>query len=138
MKKRALMKTAEVWAEESYCKRNKVGAVISLDERVLSTGYNGTPNGSDNNCEETINGNIITKDTVIHAEANAILFAAKNGIPLNNCVLYVTLSPCKECAKMIIQSGIKKVIYKTKYRDLNGIDFLLKYNIDVEQYKDGE
>ena len=123
---------AEEVAKASYCKKYKVGAVIVKDDRIISIGYNGTPTNSINNCCEE-NGK--TKDDVIHAEMNAILFAAKNGISTNGCTLYVTLSPCKDCAKNIIQAGIKKVIYKDEYKDTTGIKILSK-SIEIEKYKE--
>lgn len=127
-----LMRTAELWGEQSKCNRRKVGAVIAKESRIISTGYNGTPSGFfPDECEE----NGITKPIVIHAEANAILFAAKNGISTKDCTLYVTLSPCIECAKMILQSGIKRLVYKEDYKDLSGI-MLLKNYIEVQKLED--
>ena len=133
-----MMETAKLWAKASYCKRAQVGAVIAKDERIISIGYNGTFPGEDNNCEKNINGELKTDHSkVIHAEANAILFAAKNGIPLNGTTMYVTMSPCAECAKMIIQSGIREVVYLEEYRDLNSIKKLEKAKIIVRKYKGG-
>ena len=160
---KVLMQTAKLWAEQSYCKRAKVGAVIAKDGRILSVGYNGTPSGSENRCEKLVrvcpncssedfkeyNDIIICKncndiirkirfekrtmyDKVIHAEANAILFCAKNGISTKDTTLYVTMSPCKECAKMIIQSGIKRVVFEELYRD-SDLDFLKNSGVIVEQ-----
>jgi dCMP deaminase len=124
MAKINFMTIAEEVSKASSCKRNKVGAVIVKDDRIISIGYNGTPTGAISNCCEDGDK---TKDDVIHAEMNAILFAVKNGISTKDCTLYVTLSPCKECAKNIIQSGIKKVIYKDLYRDATGIKMLNQY-----------
>lgn len=124
-----MMKTAEVWAEASYAKRKKVGAVISKENRIISTGYNGTLPGEDNECE--VDG--VTKPTVMHAEANAIAFCAKNGLATNNCALHVTLSPCVECAKLIIASGITEVYYKETYRDIAGIELLQQLGVKVER-----
>lgn len=175
----AMMKTAYVWAEESYCKRKQVGAVIAKDSRIIAQGYNGTISGAENCCEEEDfdevkscptcghtkfwptdsfglkNGThcqhcddkreyedlktkkipkLVSKNTVVHAEANAILWAAKNGIPTNGCTLYVTLSPCIECSKMIVQSGIKEVIFAEDYRITHGVEYLQEHGIEVRQH----
>jgi dCMP deaminase len=129
--KKFLMGTAELWAEASYSKRNKVGAVISKDGRIVATGYNGTLPGEDNCCENSDN---TTKQTVAHAEQNAILFCAKYGLGTNECELYTTLSPCVECAKLIITSGIKKVHYLVEYRDIAGLRLLKNFNIEIIKY----
>jgi dCMP deaminase len=113
----------------SYCARSKVGAVLVKDGNVISFGYNGTPAGMDNGCEE----NNVTKDEVIHAEMNAILKAAKSGNAVDGSTLYLSLSPCQNCCKLIIQSGIKRVVYLEGYRDLKPIEFLSKF-IEVEKY----
>ena len=113
----------------SYCTRSKVGAVLVKDGNVISFGYNGTPAGMDNGCEE----NNVTKDEVIHAEMNAILKAAKSGNAVDGSTLYLSLSPCQNCCKLIIQSGIKRVVYLEEYRDLSPIEFLSKF-IQVEKY----
>ena len=113
----------------SYCTRSKVGAVLVKDGNVISFGYNGTPAGMDNTCEE----NDVTKDEVIHAEMNAILKAAKSGNAVDGSTLYLSLSPCQNCCKLIIQSGIKRVVYLQDYRDLSPIEFLSKF-IEVEKY----
>ena len=113
----------------SHCTRSKVGAVLVKDGNVISFGYNGTPAGMDNCCEE----NDVTKDEVIHAEMNAILKAAKSGNAVEGSTLYLTLSPCKECSKLILQSGVKKVVYLNRYRNLDGIQFLSQF-IEVEKY----
>jgi dCMP deaminase len=113
----------------SYCTRSKVGAVLVKDGNVISFGYNGTPAGMDNGCEE----NNVTKDEVIHAEMNAILKAAKSGNAVDGSTLYLSLSPCKNCCKLIVQSGIKRVVYLEEYRDLSPIEFLSKF-IEVEKY----
>ena len=104
----------------SHCTRSKVGAVLVKDGNVISFGYNGTPAGMDNGCEE----NNVTKDEVIHAEMNAILKAAKSGNAVDGSTLYLSLSPCQNCCKLIIQSGIKRVVYLEGYRDLKPIEFL--------------
>ena len=114
-------KLLNVVAENSYCKRKQVGAIIARESRIISTGYNGTVAGLDNTCEDS-GGN--TKSTVVHAEANAILFAAKHGVPLLGATLYVSTAPCVECAKMIRQSGISGVYYLEEYRDTTGLDLL--------------
>lgn len=113
----------------SYCTRSKVGAVLVKDGNVISFGYNGTPAGMDNTCEE----NDVTKDEVIHAEMNAILKAAKSGNAVDGSTLYLSLSPCQNCCKLIIQSGIKRVVYLEGYRDLKPIEFLSKF-IQVEKH----
>lgn len=114
----------------SHCTRSKVGAVLVKDGNVISFGYNGTPAGMDNGCEE----NNVTKDEVIHAEMNAILKAAKSGNAVDGSTLYLSLSPCQNCCKLIIQSGIKRVVYLEEYRDLSPIEFLSKF-IEVEKYE---
>ena len=113
----------------SHCTRSKVGAVLVKDGNVISFGYNGTPAGMDNGCEE----NNVTKDEVIHAEMNAILKAAKSGNAVDGSTLYLSLSPCKNCCKLIVQSGIKRVVYLEEYRDLSPIEFLSKFFV-VEKY----
>ena len=113
----------------SHCTRSKVGAVLVKDGNVISFGYNGTPAGMDNGCEE----NNVTKDEVIHAEMNSILKAAKSGNSVEGSTLYLTLSPCKECSKLILQSGVKKVVYLNTYRNLEGIQFLSQF-IEVEKH----
>ena len=122
------------YAEMSYANKKKVGAVIVKENSIISDGYNGTPIGYDNSCEDA-DGK--THWYVMHAEANAITKLAKYNNNCDNATLYVTLSPCRECAKLIIQSGIKKVVYCEKYRDTSGIDFLGKLNVECIQYNDG-
>ena len=114
-------------ASSSHCNRRKVGCIISKEGRIISTGYNGMPKGFLNPCEE----DNITKQEVIHAEANAILFSAKHGVSTKGATLYVTTAPCIECSKMIIQSGIAEVIYQDKYNNTTGIDLLRKAGIVV-------
>lgn len=129
-----LMKTAYLWSKESYCKRKQVGAVLSFNGRILSTGYNGTIKGSCNECEDIDNnGNMITKNDVVHAEVNALMFAASNGIPTKDCTMYVTLQPCMECAKIIVQSGIKEVVFSETYRITDSVEFLKKHGILIRQ-----
>lgn len=113
----------------SHCVRSKVGAVLVRDGNIISFGYNGTPSGMDNHCEE----NGITLNHVIHAEVNAVLKAAKTGNSVDGSTLYLTLSPCLDCSKVILQSGIKRVVYLNEYRNPEGIDFLKQF-IQVEQY----
>jgi len=126
----AYLRMAQQWAELSHCSRKKVGAIIDKDQMIISDGYNGTPAGFDNCCE---NEKGETQWYVLHAEANAILKVAKS---TNNCkgaTLYLTLSPCKECSKLILQAGIKRVVYTNGYKDSSGIDFLKESDIEIEQ-----
>ena len=125
---RAYLEMAHVWAELSYCDRKKVGALIVKDRTIISDGFNGTPTGFDNICEDD---NYETKWYVLHAEANAILKVAKSTQSADGATLYITLSPCKDCSKLIIQAGIKRVVYHLKYKDSSGIDFLSEYGIEV-------
>ena len=120
---------AEIWAKNSYCKRRQVGALLVKDKMIISDGYNGTPSGFENVCEE----NGVTKPYVLHAEANAISKVAKSGNSSDGATLYVTASPCIECAKLIIQAGIKRVVYKDEYRLTDGIDLLARAGIEVEK-----
>jgi dCMP deaminase len=113
----------------SHCVRFKVGAVLVKDGNIVSFGYNGTPAGMDNGCEK----DNVTVPHVIHGEVNAILKAAKNGVSVNGGTLYLTLSPCLDCSKLILQSGIKRVVYLTPYRNLEGVEFLKQF-ISVEEY----
>jgi len=113
----------------SHCVRSKVGAVLVKDGNIISFGYNGTPSGMSNICEE----NDVTLPYVIHAEINVILKAAKTGNSVDGSTLYLTLSPCIDCSKVILQSGIKRVVYLTEYRNLEGVNFLKQF-IQVEQY----
>lgn len=124
------LKMALTWAELSHCTRKKVGAIIVKDDAIISDGYNGTPSGFDNCCENNLGE---THWYVLHAEANAILKVAKS---TNNCAgatLYLTHSPCKDCSKLILQSGIKRLVFQDKYRDTAGIDFLNAAGLNVEQ-----
>jgi len=143
------IKMAEIWATNSYAMRNKVGALLVKDGQIISDGYNGTPKGFDNNCEIEKEEwqfdsegyydkyvHLETKPEVLHAEANAITKVAKSNYSSEGSTLYVTLSPCFECAKLIIQSGIKRVVYKEVYRKTDGLDLLTKAGIEVEQIKD--
>lgn len=121
---------AAIWAENSYCKRRKVGALIVKDGMIISDGFNGTPSGFENICEDESG---ITKPYVLHAEANAITKVAKSGNSAEGSTLYITDSPCMECAKLIIQSGVKRVVYKDEYRLTDGVDLLRKAGIEVEK-----
>ena len=133
------MKTALLWAENSYAIRRKVGAVLAdkTNTRVLACGYNGTLSGLPNTCErEVIVDGVRELETlpeVCHAESNVIVFAAKNGIPTQDSILYVTLSPCLECSKLIIGAGVKKVFYYEKYKDTRGLDLLQDVGVEVIQ-----
>ena len=124
------LQMAEVWAQNSYCKRRKVGALIVKDKMIISDGYNGTPSGFENICEDE---NGVTKPYVLHAEANAITKVAKSGNSSAGATLYVTASPCMECSKLIIQSGISRVVYRDAYRLMDGIDLLRRAGIEVEK-----
>ena len=122
------IRMAQIWAENSYCKRRQVGAIIVKDKMIISDGYNGTPAGFENICEDD---NGLTKSYVLHAEANAITKIARSGNNSDGATLYVTSSPCIECAKLIIQSGIKRVVYSEEYRLTDGIDLLRRAGIEV-------
>ena len=121
---------AAIWARNSYCKRRQVGAIIVKDRMIISDGYNGTPSGFENICEDESG---VTKPYVLHAEANAITKVAKSGNSSLGATLYVTASPCLECAKLIIQAGIRRVVYRDEYRITDGIDLLRKAGIEVEK-----
>lgn len=127
---RAYLRIAKEWGLLSYCKRKQVGAIIVRDKMIISDGYNGTPSGFENCCEDA---NGLTNWYVLHAEANAILKVAKSTQSCEGATLYITLSPCKECSKLIHQSGITRVVYQTAYKDTSGIDFLAKAGVIVEQ-----
>ncbi|WP_432672611.1 deoxycytidylate deaminase [Flavobacterium sp. SM2513] len=125
---KAYLKIAQEWGSLSYCERRKVGAIIVKDRMIISDGYNGTPSGFDNCCEDE---NGITRWDVLHAEANAILKVAGSTQSCQGATLYITLSPCKDCSKLIHQSGIKRVVYQKGYRDDSGLAFLAKAGIEV-------
>ena len=122
------LRMARIWAENSYCERRKVGALVVKDKMIISDGYNGTPSGFENVCEDENN---VTKPYVLHAEANAITKLARSSNNSDGSTLYVTAAPCIECSKLIIQSGIKRVVYAEKYRLEDGINLLKKANIEV-------
>ena len=126
------LKMARVWGDLSYCKRRKVGALIVKDRMIISDGYNGTPSGFENICEDDDN---YTKWYVLHAEANAIMKVAASTQSTNGATLYITLSPCKECSKLIHQSGIKRVVYCEEYKDTSGLDFLKKAGVELVLHK---
>ncbi len=126
----AYLKMAKEWAQLSYCKRKQVGAIVVKDRMIISDGYNGTPTGFENVCEDD-DGN--TKWYVLHAEANAISKLASSTQSCVDATLYITLSPCKECSKLIHQSGIKRVVYLEAYKDSSGLDFLKKAGVAVVQ-----
>lgn len=146
-----LIKCAQLWAQESYCVKGQVGAVIADEGRIVATGYNGTVHGKPNVCEieipnikyDSLMGELSmepktilkTSDYTVHAEQNVISFCAKQGIPIYGLTMYITLSPCAICAKLIVQSGIKRVVYLNEYKNTNGIDFLKDCGIEVEQYE---
>lgn len=125
---RRYLEMAQIWAENSYCKRRKVGALIVKDKMIISDGYNGTPAGFENICEDE---NDRTKPYVLHAEANAITKVAKSNNSSDGATLYITSSPCMECAKLIIQSGIARVVYSEHYRTQDGIELLKRAGIEV-------
>ena len=127
---RSYLRMAQIWAENSYCKRRKVGALLVKNNMIIPDGYNGTPSGFENICEDE---NGVTKPYVLHAEANAITKVAKSGNSSEDATLYVTASPCIECAKLITQAGIKRVVYRDEYRLHDGPDLLRQAGIEVEQ-----
>ncbi|GIJ94961.1 deoxycytidylate deaminase [Capnocytophaga stomatis] len=132
---KAYMRMALEWAKLSHCKRKQVGAIIVKDRMIISDGYNGTPTGFDNCCEDE-KGN--TKWYVLHAEANAIMKVASSTQSSWGATLYITMSPCKECSKLIHQSGIKRVVYKEAYKDDEGIAFLKKAGVEIVHLSDVE
>jgi len=127
------MNIATEVAKLSYAERKKVGAVLVKDGSIISHGYNGTPHGFENICEDETDDGLVTRKEVLHAESNAISKVAKSTNSSDGSTLYVTLSPCYECSKLIIQSGIKRVVYKEQYRRSEGIDLLIKAGIPCEQ-----
>ena len=129
----AYLKMAKEWAKLSYCHRRQVGALIVKDKMIISDGYNGTPTGFENVCEDEENN---TKWYVLHAEANAIMKVAASTQSCEGATLYITLSPCRECSKLIFQSGIKRVVYIVEYKDKTGIDFLKKSGLEIVHIPD--
>ncbi|MEA4904595.1 MAG: dCMP deaminase family protein [Petrimonas sp.] len=122
------MRMAFIWSENSYCKRRQVGAILVIDKMIISDGYNGTPSGFENVCEDENN---VTKPYVLHAEANAITKVARSNNSSEGATLYVTSSPCIECAKLIIQAGIKRVVYADSYRLSEGVELLMRAGIEL-------
>ena len=129
------LRMAKIWAENSYCKRRKVGALVVKDQMIISDGYNGTPSGFDNVCEDSRD---LTLPYVLHAEANAITKLARSSNNSDGSTLYVTASPCIECAKLIIQAGIRRVVYAKKYRLEDGIALLQRAGIEVIYLNDNK
>lgn len=125
----AYLKMAREWAKLSHCKRKQVGALIVKDRMIISDGFNGTPSGFDNCCEDAKG---VTKWEVLHAEANAILKVASSTQSAEGATLYITLSPCTECSKLIHQAGIKRVVYAKDYRDSSGLNFLEKAGVEIK------
>jgi dCMP deaminase len=130
---KAYLRMAQEWGKLSYCKRKQVGAIIVKDKMIISDGYNGTPSGFENFCE---NDEGYTKWYVLHAEANAILKVAASTQSCKNATLYITLSPCKECSKLIHQAGIIRVVYNQAYKDDSGLNFLEKAGIELKHIED--
>ena len=130
---KAYLRIAKEWSLLSYCKRKQVGAIIVKDRMIISDGYNGTPSGFENCCEDDEG---YTKWYVFHAEANAISKVARSTQSCEGATLYITLSPCKDCSKLIHQSGIKRVVYYQGYKDEEGLDFLTKAGVEVEHIAD--
>lgn len=130
---KAYLRIAKEWGQLSYCQRKKVGAIIVRDKMIISDGYNGTPSGFENCCEDEDNN---TKWYVLHAEANAISKVARSTQSCEGATLYITLSPCKDCSKLIHQSGIKRVVYHQEYKDCSGLDFLRKAGVEVDLIED--
>lgn len=130
---KAYLRMAETWADLSHCERKKVGALIVRDQMIISDGYNGTPAGFDNCCENDLGE---TNWYVLHAEANAILKVARSTNSCEGATLYLTLSPCKDCSKLILQAGIKRLVYINEYKDTTGVDFLREANIEIVQIAD--
>ena len=124
----AYLRMAQEWSKLSYCKRKQVGALIVKDKMIISDGYNGTPTGFENVCEDDKNS---TKWYVLHAEANAIMKVASSTQSSKNATLYITMSPCKECSKLVFQSGIIRVVYNIEYKDKSGINFLKKAGLEI-------
>lgn len=124
----AYLRIAREWSKLSYCKRKQVGAIVVKDKMIISDGYNGTPSGFENICEDEMG---LTKWYVLHAEANAISKLAKSTQSCEGATLYITMSPCKDCSKLIHQSGIKRLVYLEKYKDCSSLEFLEKAGVEV-------
>ncbi|WP_127845819.1 deoxycytidylate deaminase [Psychroflexus aestuariivivens] len=132
---KAYLRIAREWGKLSHCERKQVGAIIVKDRMIISDGFNGTPSGFDNNCEDNEG---MTKWYVLHAEANAILKVAASTQSSKNSTLYITLSPCKECSKLIHQAGITRVVFQKNYKDDAGLEFLRKAGVNLQQIEDLE
>lgn len=130
---KAYLRIAREWGQLSYCTRKQVGAIIVRDKMIISDGYNGTPSGFENCCEDQAGS---TKWYVLHAEANAILKVARSTQSCQDATLYITMSPCRDCSKLIHQSGIKRVVYQNDYKDTEGISFLVKAGVEVVHLPD--
>ena len=128
------LRMTQIWAENSYCRRRQVGALLVKDKMIISDGYNGTPAGFENVCEEESGDR--SKPYVLHAEANALTKVARSNNSSDGATLYVTASPCLECSKLIIQSGIKRVVYGEEYRIMDGVELLKRAGIEVDYLKD--
>ena len=129
------MRMAKTWSENSYCQRRQVGALLVKDNMIISDGYNGTPSGFENLCEDENN---VSKPYVLHAEANAITKVARSHNSSEGATLYVTTSPCMECSKLIIQAGIKRVVYEEEYRITDGLEILHRAGIEVIHLEENE
>lgn len=130
---KAYLRMAQTWAELSHCERKKVGALIVRDGRIISDGYNGTPAGFSNCCE---NEHGETQWYVLHAEANAILKVARSTNDCSGATLFITLSPCKDCSKLVLQAGIRRVVYMMEYKDTTGVEFLKSAGVEVVHIPD--
>ena len=133
---RRYLRMARIWAENSYCRRRQVGALLVKDKRIISDGYNGTPSGFENVCEDEASG--LTKPYVLHAEANAISKVARSNNSSDGATLYVTASPCLECAKLVIQAGIRRVVFAELYRIPDGVDLLRRAGIECGLIEGGD
>ena len=132
---RRYLRMAAIWAENSYCKRRKGGAIIVKNQMIISDGYNGTPSGFENICEDE---NGVTKPYVLHAEANAITKVSRSNNSSDGATLYVTASPCVECAKLIIQAGIRRVVFTELYRMTDGVELLARAGVEIIHLPDSE
>ena len=134
----AYMNMATTWARRSHARRRKVGCLVVKDRQIISDGYNGTPAGFDNNCEDVLpSGELVTNELVMHAELNALMKLCRSTQSSAGATMYITLSPCEHCAKLIIQAGIKRVVYGEQYRDTGGIELLARAGVDVNQHVEG-
>jgi len=129
------LEMATSWSQLSKAKRKKVGCLVVKDGQIISDGYNGTPKGYDNDCEFETRFGFETRPEVLHAESNALMKLAKSTNSSENCTIYLTLSPCFECSKLLVQAGVKRVVYNEQYRDTSGLEFLKVNGIEVEQLK---